>query len=40
MMTPSQPRLTPPLVLICSATSIASSIGIANDSPMKLPVRE
>ncbi len=32
--TPSQPRETRPLVLSWSATSMATSIGIANDRPM------
>ncbi len=37
--TPSQPRVTLPLVLIWLTTSMATSIGTANDSPMKPPVR-
>ena len=39
MPTPIRPRVTRPEVRICSATRIASSIGIANEMPMKPPVR-
>ncbi len=37
--TAMRPRVTLPLALSWSATRIASSIGIANEMPMKPPVR-
>src|SRR5699024_23791 len=40
IITPSQPRDTSPVSLICSTTSIAISMGMAKDSPIKPPERE
>ena len=37
--TPMRPRLTRPLVRSCSLTRMASSIGMANEMPMKPPER-
>ena len=39
MATPMRPRTTRPLALSWSVTRIASSMGMANEMPMKPPVR-
>ena len=39
MVTPMRPRTTRPVLMSCSSTLRATSIGIAKDTPMKPPVR-
>ena len=39
MVTPILPRTTCPVLMSCSSTLRATSIGMANDTPMKPPVR-
>jgi hypothetical protein len=39
MVTPMRPRITRPLTRSWSATFLASSIGMANEMPMKPPDR-
>ena len=38
--TPMRPRVTRPLLRSCSLTRMASSMGMANEMPMKPPERE